>query len=168
MKDAVLITRLLVLNDKHAFGLLVEKYQARVRTLFLKLTVGNSSLSDDLAQETFIKAYLKINTLNVGNNFGTWLYRIGYNVFLEYKRKGKIFEDIETVVHELNYSDDTEKKIDLQHAMSQLREEEQVCISLSLIDGFVHKDIAKITGYPVGTVKTHINRGRNKLKTILT
>lgn len=166
MGDAVLVTKVLLSGDKRAFGLLVDRYQIQVRGLLLKLSAGNSALADDLAQETFIRAYLKIKSLKLAIHFGPWLYRIAYNVYLEHRRRSKTYDELEEK-HDTGQAPTIEHAIDIFSAMAQLREEERICVSMSYIEGFAHGDISKITGMPLGTVKTNINRGRQKLKEIL-
>ena len=75
------VTQLTLLGDKSAFDKLTCKYQSSIRRFFLNLTMGDAPLSDDLSQETFIKAYLNINAFRGISGFSTWLYRIAYNVF---------------------------------------------------------------------------------------
>ena len=71
-----LIARLAIGGDKKAFDQLVRKYQSRVRKFFLAQTLGDSQLSDDLAQDTFVKAYTNIRSFHGTSSFGSWLMRI--------------------------------------------------------------------------------------------
>jgi len=166
MTDAVLVAKVLLTGDKQAFGHLVDRHQTQVRRLLLKLSAGNSALADDLAQESFIRAYLKIKSLKLAVHFGPWLYRIAYNVYLEHRRRARDCEELSDQ-HDIGHNAPIEQSMDIYAALSQLREEERVCISMSYIEGFAHSDIAQITGMPLGTVKTNINRGREKLRHIL-
>ena len=76
-----LIARCALGDDRRAFGTLVEAYQTEIRRFFLNITFGDAALSDDLAQETFIKAYTSIRSFKGLSKFSTWLYRIAYNEF---------------------------------------------------------------------------------------
>ena len=76
-----------VAGNKRAFDELVRRYQSPVRRFFLHQTLGDSQLSDDLAQETFIKAYTNIASFRGLASFKTWLMRIAYNVHYDYCRK---------------------------------------------------------------------------------
>ena len=87
--DLKWVMQVTLLGNKQAFDPLVRKYQSPIRRFFLNLTMGDSSLSDDLAQETFIKAYLQLNTFQGLSGFSTWLFRIGYNVFYDSVRAQK-------------------------------------------------------------------------------
>lgn len=84
MGDISLVAQVVVFHNTRAFDQLVKKYQSPVRQFFLHQTCGDSELSDDLAQDTFIKAYTNIASFKNLSSFSTWLYRIAYNVFYDY------------------------------------------------------------------------------------
>ena len=71
---------------RDGFEKVVKEYQAPIRRLFLNLTLGDEMLSDDLAQDTFIKAYTNWNGFRRLSSTKTWLFRIAYNVFYDYRR----------------------------------------------------------------------------------
>ena len=85
--DISLVAQVAVLGNRRAFDELVRRYQSPVRRFFLNLTLGDGQLSDDLAQDTFLKAYLNIGKFKALSSFQTWLMRIAYNVFYDYSRK---------------------------------------------------------------------------------
>ena len=87
LTDISLVAQVAVLGNKRAFDELVRRYQSPVRRFFLHQTLGDSQLSDDLAQDTFIKAYTSIGSFRGIASFQTWLMRIAYNVFYDYCRK---------------------------------------------------------------------------------
>ena len=89
LNDIALVTQVAVFHNKRAFDQLVRKYQSPVRRFFLNQTLGDAQLSDDLAQETFIKAYLNITKFRGLSSFSTWLMRIAYNVFYDEMRKAQ-------------------------------------------------------------------------------
>ena len=89
VSDAALIARVVVGDDRHAFGELVRRHQSAVRATLRKLTSGNAALADDLAQETFLLAYRNLKSFRQEARFSTWLYRIAYNAFLADARKMK-------------------------------------------------------------------------------
>ena len=93
-----LLTQVAVFHNKRAFDKLVVKYQSPIRRFFLNQTGGDSQLSDDLAQDTFVKAYLNIGQFRGASSFSTWLYRIAYNVFYDYTRSHKLTEQIDQAV----------------------------------------------------------------------
>lgn len=84
--DLSLIQQVAELHDKTAFDRLVRKYQSPIRRFFLHQTLEDAQLSDDLAQDTFIRAYTSIGTFRGSAAFSTWLFRIAYNVFYDYRR----------------------------------------------------------------------------------
>ena len=88
---------------QHLLDRLVRKYQSSVRRLFLHLTCGDSELSDDLAQDTFIKAYTNLLIQNL-SSFSTWLCRIAYNAFYDYLRTRKETDSLETRQVDAQYS----------------------------------------------------------------
>ena len=89
LTDADLIARVLGDDDQHAFGELVRRHQSSVRGLLRQLTRTDIALADDLAQETFLRAYKNIRSFRGEAQFSTWLYRIAYNCFREDARRRK-------------------------------------------------------------------------------
>ena len=162
--ELTLLTQVTVFHNKRAFGRLVEKYQSPIRRFFLNQTGGNEPLSDDLAQETFLKAWLNIGQFRGAANFSTWLYRIAYNVFYDYTRSHKITEEIDQAValRQAN-SGDTALQLDLQQALSILSPAERSCITLQLMEGQPIDKISEITEMAEGTVKSHLSRGKEKM-----
>ena len=166
--DLSLLTQAMVFHNKRAFGQLVEKYQSPIRRFFLNQTGGDSQLSDDLAQDTFVKAYVNIGQFRGGSSFSTWLYRIAYNVFYDYTRTHKLTEQIDQAValRQAN-SADTALRLDLQQALSILSPAERSCITLQLMEGQPIDQISAITEMAEGTVKSHLSRGKQKLAMFL-
>ena len=89
LNDADLVARVLLDDDHHAFAELVRNHQSAVRGLLRQLTRTDLALADDLAQETFLRAYKNIRSFRGERSFSTWLYRIAYNCFREEARKRK-------------------------------------------------------------------------------
>lgn len=170
--DILLIRQVQIFGNRRAFDALVRKYQASIRRLLLSLTTGDEALSDDLAQETFIKAYTALDTYKNRANFGTWLYKIAYNVFYDYIRSRKetcLMDEVSSEV-EMVYNQtpaDSCITADIDEAMRLLRPEERTCVTLHLIEDLPLDKIVEITGMPIGTVKSHIARGKRKLVTYL-
>ena len=96
LNDISLVAQVVVFKNTRAFDQLVQKYQSPVRRFFLHLTCGDSELSDDLAQDTFIKAYTNLASFRNLSSFSTWLYRIAYNIFYDYIRSRKEMADLDT------------------------------------------------------------------------
>lgn len=93
--DADLIARVLEAGDPNAFGELVRRYQSPVRAFLRKLTRGDDALADDLAQETFLRAWRKLETFRGESRFSTWLFGIAVNEFRTRLRRDRrhLWED---------------------------------------------------------------------------
>jgi RNA polymerase sigma-70 factor (ECF subfamily) len=171
--DLSLVAQVTVSGDKRAFDELVRRYQSPVRRFFLNQTLGDSQLSDDLAQDTFIKAYINIGSFRGMASFKTWLMRIAYNVFYDHVRAhsseaGQMQADYEGIVrHPESRTQDSELRFDIHSALSLLKPDERTCITLQLIDGYDIKAVAEITGMKEGTVKSHLSRGKEKMANYL-
>ena len=169
--DADLIARVLLDDDHHAFGELARRYQSAVRNMLRNLTAGDRALADDLAQETFIRAYRSLTKYRGKGKFSSWLYRIAYNLFISHIRKKREFtSSSEDKPIEGEVPPETERiqlKMDLAHAMKQLREPERAAINLCYQKGYSHEEAAEILDCPIGTIKTNILRGKNKLRLFL-
>lgn len=164
--DISLVAQVAVLGNKRAFDELVRRYQSPVRRFFLHQTLGDEQLSDDLAQDTFIKAYTNISKFRGLASFQTWLMRIAYNVFYDYTRSKKQTDDIDGI-QQPSLQTSTVVGMDVYEALRLLKSEERTCITLQLIDGYDIVGIAKITGMKEGTVKSHLSRGKEKLANYL-
>ena len=191
--DIALVTQVAVFQNKKAFDQLVRKYQSPVRRFFLNQTLGDEMLSDDLAQETFIKAYMNITKFKGMSSFSTWLMRIAYNVFYDEVRKRKVdtisFEEggrrkeegdylhpqnsLKNISLQQDYSPSSfllppsSLKMDIYAALALLKPDERTCVTLQLIDGYPIDQISKITGIPDNTVKSHLKRGKDKMANYL-
>lgn len=169
ISDISLVTQVAVFHNKRAFDQLVKKYQSPVRRFFLSQTLGDTQLSDDLAQDTFIKAYTRIASFKGLSGFSTWLYRIAYNVLYDYRRGQHVTEVIDTTAMRLTSErvSDPTMHMDIYQALSMLKADERTCITLQLMDGLPIDKIAEITGMPQGTVKSHLSRGKKQLASYL-
>lgn len=165
------VAQVTLLGDKSAFDKLTCKYQSSIRRFFLNLTMGDAPLSDDLAQETFIKAYLNIHSFLGISSFSTWLFRIAYNIFYDSVRAQKHWMDLDET--EINRQHQTQnsfsaEKMDIYNALKILRKEEQTAVLLFYMEDKTHPEIARIMNCPLGTVKTYILKGKEKLSIYLT
>lgn len=163
MNDLSLVAQVAVFRNKRAFDQLVRKYQSPVRQFFLNLTLGDRQLSDDLAQETFIKAYTHIASFRGLSSFSTWLYRIGYRVFYDYIRSRKETTDITALRAKESANSDPTLKMDVYKALERLNDNERTCITLQVVEGLPIDKIAEVLGMPQGTVKSHLSRGKKQL-----
>ncbi|MGA8031303.1 MAG: sigma-70 family RNA polymerase sigma factor [Casimicrobiaceae bacterium] len=176
--DAQLIARCVVADDRHAFAELVRRHQSAVRACLRKLTGGNHALADDLSQETFVLAWRNLKAFRQEARFSTWLYRIATNCWLAQARKrreellgdrdGQVAdEDPDTDDPAEAVADHTRSaslKLDLERAMRVLSEPERAAIVQCYDNDLSHEEAAYVLGMPVGTVKTHIYRAKQKLR----
>ncbi len=171
LADADLVARVLVDDDHHAFAELVRNHQSAIRGLLRQLTRSDLALADDLAQETFLRAYKHIRSFRGEAKFSTWLYRIAYNCFREDARKRKELVGIDETVLEAQadpQTTDPALKLDLMQALRLLPIHERSAILLCCQNGLSHEEAAEVLEIPLGTVKTNVLRGREKLKKLLT
>ena len=166
LSDISLVVQVAVAGNRRAFDQLVRKYQSPVRRFFLSQTLGDSQLSDDLAQDTFIKAYTHISSFKGLASFQTWLMRIAYNVLYDYTRSTHQTEDVDAAPQRAG-GENSSLKMDLYAALALLKPDERTCITLQLIDGYDIAAIAKITQMKEGTVKSHLSRGKEKMANYL-
>lgn len=164
--DMELVTRVAVMADRKAFDQLVRRYQSQVRRFFLHQTLGDEQLSDDLAQDTFVKAYTNIARFRCLSGFSTWLYRIAYNVYYDHARRQQTATDIDDV-RQSAPSASVALRLDIAQALATLKPVERTCVTLQLVEGQSIDRIAEITALPAGTVKSHLSRGKEKLTTFL-
>jgi len=170
LTDADLVARVLLNDDHHAFAELVRRHQSSVRGLLRQLTRTDVALADDLGQETFLRAYKNIRSFRGEARFSTWLYRIAYNCFREEARKRKELVGIDEPQLEAEpdpQSVDPALKHDLMHALQLLPLHERSAILLCCQNGLSHNEAARVLDIPLGTVKTNVLRGREKLKKLL-
>ena len=170
-EDISLVSQIILFRSEKAFRQLVDKYQVALRKFFLNLTCGDVELSNDLAQETFIKVWSKIDKFKGLASFKTWLYKMAYNIYYDRVRSVKHYEDIESPEVSEKLSENDEKSFEYENlyiALGRLKDEERMCITLFYLEDFSIKKIAGITGLSDGTIKSHLSRGRNHLKEFLT
>ena len=170
LTDAGLLARVIVDGDQHAFGELVRRHQSSVRGLLRQLTRGDLALADDLAQDAFVRAYKNIRGFRGEAKFSTWLYRIAYNCFREDARRRKELVGINEEQWQAEQDPrtvDPGLRHDLMHALSLLPLHERSAVLLCCQNGLSHDEAARVLAIPLGTVKTNVLRGREKLKKTL-
>lgn len=163
LDEVALVSRAALLGDRHAFGLLVEAYRSPVLR-FLRNLCGNDELSKDLAQETFIKAWLSIGSFRAAAKFSTWIFRIAYNTFYDSARTGKPCANLTgTALRLPTGAPNPDRSIDFARSMATLKGDEKTAMLLFYMEDFPVKKIAQVMGRPVGTVKSLLFRGKEKL-----
>ena len=170
--DDYSIIRQFVDGDKSAFQILVKRHKEKVRNIIF-ITMNNSTLVDDTAQDVFITVYRNLKHFRFESQFTTWLYRITVNRCKDYLRKmnvRKIFFPIEEGSEVSEYSSPVENN-DISRivmdAISKLPVKLRMPLILKDIEGFSYQEISESLNCEMGTVKSRIFRGREKLKEIL-
>lgn len=147
-------------------------HQGAVRAFLMRLC-RDGALSDDLAQETFLNAYRSLASYRHTGSFNSWLFGIAYRGFLQHRRREKRAVDVHTQLHHLQVADEgyyeqlAPLQRDLEQALMRLEAAQAAAISLNMSIGFSHAEVAEIMDLPLGTVKSHINRGLIKLRELL-
>ncbi len=167
--DADLIVSVIVDDDRAAFGELVRRHQSAVRNFLRHLTRHDSALADDLAQDTFLQAFHGLARFRGGASFSTWLLGIAHNLHRNAQRRQRnhvsLSEAEEASVPAGARTSDL--KHDLAAAMNQLSSDERLALHLGYEQGLSHGDIAVLLNWPLGTVKTHLARSKDKLRQLL-
>ena len=169
--DTELALRAAVSRDPRLFGQLVRMHQSRVRN-FLRRLARDESLADDLAQETFIKAWDRLGSYVGKGRFGAWLMTIAYNEFLQGRRKARQDQKLARQLEDSMLSEQAPSSqpapdgagSDLERVLAVCSEPERLALTLGYGFGMSHGEIAEITGMAVGTVKSHISRGRARVQ----
>ena len=124
-----------------------------------------------LAQECFLHAWDKLQTFSGRGSFIGWLLKVAYTTFLQSKRKSKRYSEVLNEVgyvaeqQSRSYTQDTNEVSDLDKLLAVLTEEERAIMVMSYACGLSHREIGDATGLPVGTVKSIIFRGKDKIRT---
>lgn len=165
--DQALVTRVRLCDDRNAFEHLVRRHQGMVRAQLRRLLHGDAAGADDLAQETFLLAWRKLDQFRGDARFSTWLYRIAYSCFLQaYRKQRRIADDAgegeAEHLHAPPHAMDLE--LDFERAMRCLSAAEQTVLMHCVQMGLSHEEAAYVLALPLGTVKTHATRGKAKLK----
>ncbi|MBA6391840.1 RNA polymerase sigma factor [Colwellia sp. BRX10-3] len=163
--DNTLIARIISNGDQHAYATLIKKYQGPIRQFLRRLTTGEQATADDIAQEAFLRIYQKLDTFLGQSSFSTWAHKIAYNCFLKYKQKAYHQYEIDGFDFSILEAEieDIERDLIIERLMNCLDIAERTCVTLSVSAGMSHQEISTITKFPLGTVKSHINRGKQKL-----
>jgi RNA polymerase sigma-70 factor (ECF subfamily) len=155
-------------GDAAAFAVLVRQHQSRLRGFLRRLTRGDASLADDLAQETFLEAWRKLGQFRGEGSFAGWLLRIAWTRYLMEARRRKL-EPLEEADEpgDAREALTMEARLDLESAMRRLSPGERAGLTLCYALGYSNDEASSILDMPLGTLKSHIARGRAKLKALL-
>ena len=170
-------------GSERAFADLVRRYERPIFSLIVRM-VHDPSVAEDVAQETFLKAYRRLDTYDSTRKFSSWLFKIAHNATLDHLRR----PNLDTLPLEPHGEDDTDfsavladeksespeasaGRYDLARALdrglSGLRPDYAEVLLLRFRQGLSYQEIAEVTGQPLGTVKTNIHRARKELAAAL-
>jgi RNA polymerase sigma-70 factor (ECF subfamily) len=153
-------------GSAEAFSRLVDRHQQQVRA-FLRRACGDWALADDLAQETFLTAWGRIGRLRRGASVRAWLCGIGWRKHLTHRRA-----DVRRRVRDESWEAERDpacapapsaERVVLERAMAGLAPDQRACVALCLAADFSHAEAAQALALPLGTVKSHVARGRARL-----
>lgn len=168
--DSALVARTLLADDARAFEQLVRRHQGMVRAQLRRLLHGDAARADDLAQETFLLAWRKLHQFRGEARFATWLYRIAYSCFLQSVRKRQNPAEPagdQAAGTQPSAGEDVALRLDLERAMRGLSADEQAVLLHVAQLGLSHEEAAYVLSMPLGTVKSHARRGKDKLRKLL-
>lgn len=181
--DYELVAQFCMNKDKKVFTELMVRHQSVIRQFLRRLTAGDYHLAEDLSQETFWLAFQKIHTYSGTGTFRSWLHTLAYRLFLKQLPKVKVLsydqliQDFETNGSQLgkqaqaedSNNDQAQIEADMyaEKLMSVLSIEERVAMTLSYGAQMSHNDISEMCELPLGTVKSHIQRAKQKLQKVV-
>lgn len=165
LTDAELVGRALSGSDV-AFAGLVSRHQAAVRAFVRRMLASGWAEADDLSQETFLAAWGSLRSLKEPAGFKTWLLGIAWRKAQDRIRSAQRHAArdnawLETVEAPPGIS--AEDRLAMAQAMAELAPDVRACVALCLADGLSHPEAAQALGLPLGTVKSHVARGRARL-----
>jgi len=150
-------------GDREAFAELLRRRQGWVRTLMLRFC-NNPTLADDLSQQAFMQAWRTIPQLRQVSRFGSWLKRLAINEWLQHVRKKDPLQYADEIELPAAQSESVGIAMDLDQALATLKDHVRLCVVLSYHEGMTHEEIADFAGIALGTVKSHIRRGTQRLQ----
>ena len=171
-------------RDERAFNALVARFQDRVYNLIRRL-LGNPEEARDVTQEVFVSVFEKVDSYRGESSIATWIYRIATNQAknrIKYlsRRKDRQKESLEAMLvppthsrlsaevprPDQAYTREFVSRL-VDQALGELDEEQRIVLVLRDVEGQSYEDIAIITGLQLGTVKSRLHRGRQRLKEAL-
>jgi len=172
LPDEALAARAAALRDPEMFGMLVARHQARVRGYLLQLA-GDPAAADDMAQDAFVRAWDRLETFAGKGRFLSWMMAIAHKQFLQAVRKGRRTRRLAAEIEHQATADnapqgasapDGATLADATRLLSALSDDERIVMLLAYGYGLSHSDIVDVTGLALGTVKSHIHRGKQRLR----
>ncbi len=168
--DEELVARTVATRDERAFAELVRRHQSGIRN-WMRHLAGDADLGDEIAQDAFVRAWDKLDSYSGRGTFRAWIMKIAYNEFLQQRRSLQRARRLreayaaDPTMTGIATRDAAEPGVtDLPRMLAVLSEDERMAMILNHAYGMSHGEISEITGMPLGTVKSHVTRGRNKIR----
>ena len=163
-------------GSQSAFEQILQRYQRPVLSLLVRMT-GDAALAEDLAQETFVKAFRNLAAFDTTRRLSSWLLRIAHNTGIDALRRarpaaveidagGPAAEPAAPAV-----GDPVERRAlgqALKAALAQLRPDYRTAVILRYEDGLSFQDIGQVLGMPEATARSHVHRARKELARLMT
>ena len=157
-------------GDRGAFAQLVRAHQSRVRLQLRRLTRGDLALADDLAQETFVQAWQHLAAFRGEARLATWLHRIALTRFLQHvRRPGQLVDWCDAIDAEAAHDPCPTQGLrrDVEQALQALSELQRLAILHCYHLDLSHAEAAQVLGLPLGTLKSHLERAKARLRELL-
>jgi RNA polymerase sigma factor (sigma-70 family) len=154
-------------GDRAAYGELVRRHSASVRGLLRRMG-AEPSLADDVAQDAFLAGFEQVAAFRGSGTFRAWIGQIAARQFVRRRRRdGRLtaLADVEDAAG--GGESGAAQRIDLDEALKTLSEPERLCVSMCYGAGLSHQEVAELLNTPLGTVKSHVKRGLDKLRSRL-
>ncbi len=162
-------------GDANAFGQLVMRHQSTVRRQLRHLVRGSDAVADELAQDTFVLAWRRIGEFRGEARLSTWLHRVAYRRYLMHRRSeaGRIETTDESRAGgaadtgATGIDIDVARRLDVERALAGLPEAQRLALFHCFQLDLSHEEAADVLGMPVGTLKSHVARGKARLREAL-
>ena len=178
--DDSTLVKMVIEGDSTAFDTLFARHSDAIHAMLLKYS-GNSDDVNDLMQEAFMKAYLKIGLYNPKYDFGAWIYTIARNTFVDFSRTRKsnalnpqnLSPEIDNTTQASaptpeDYIINAQQRAQIERYISMLPEDYRQLFELRFLDEYSYEEIAEKLDMKLGTVKTRIFRVRNMMCRLIT
>jgi RNA polymerase sigma-70 factor (ECF subfamily) len=156
-------------GERRAFGELVRRHGSAVRGVLRRMGAQGAE-ADDVAQDAFLTAFERIAEFRGEGTFAAWVKKIAARIYLRRLQRDRRLSlmTAEAIEDEPEVPrGDTDANIDLEEALKALSEAERLCVSMCFGAGLSHTEAAEALNLPLGTVKSHVKRGLEKLRTRL-
>jgi RNA polymerase sigma factor (sigma-70 family) len=158
-------------GSEHAFNMLIDRHQQAMRT-FLRRLIGNAAEADDIAQDTFLTAWTQVRSFRGETSVRSWLCGIAWRK-AKFAQRSWVRRRLRDAVHHEQMSapgstgTPIEDRLAVRQALLALPLEQRAAVTLCLVCGCSHSEASAIIGAPLGTVKSHVSRGRERLRRAL-